>query len=375
MSQQDPPQQAAQNQRYRYGRGVGNDVLRSGPASVNFADVSKTYPDGTVAVEKLNLRVNAEELVTLVGPSGCGKSTTLRMVNRLITPTGGTVLIDDEDIADTNPVELRRQIGYVIQHVGLFPHRTVAQNVATVPHLLGWNRARIKERVRELLELVGLDPDTYTRRYPHELSGGERQRVGVARALAADPPVLLMDEPFGAVDPIGRRRLQSEFRRIQQEVRTTVLFVTHDLDEAVLLADRVAVFSQGGKLEQFAEPVRLLAQPATDFVREFIGEAATVRLLGLTELTRADLGPVATSGAASSAVTPGATAPSTAADMSDAPLRIGHTLDIALNAITAAADGVVPVVDNENKIIGTLDPHRLHTAMYRALTHTASSDN
>jgi len=350
-------------------------VLRSGPASVNFADVSKTYPDGTVAVEKLNLRVNAEELVTLVGPSGCGKSTTLRMVNRLITPTGGTVLIDDEDIADTNPVELRRQIGYVIQHVGLFPHRTVAQNVATVPHLLGWNRARIKERVRELLELVGLDPDTYTRRYPHELSGGERQRVGVARALAADPPVLLMDEPFGAVDPIGRRRLQSEFRRIQQEVRTTVLFVTHDLDEAVLLADRVAVFSQGGKLEQFAEPVRLLAQPATDFVREFIGEAATVRLLGLTELTRADLGPLEPNGAASSAVTPGTMPPSKATEMTDAPLRIGHTLDIALNAITAAADGVVPVVDNENKIIGTLDPHRLHTAMYRALTHTASSDN
>src|SRR5690625_7196537 len=191
--------------------------------------------------------------------------------------------------------------------------------------------------------MMALDPTVFAQRYPHELSGGERQRVGVARALAADPPVLLMDEPFGAVDPIGRRRLQSEFRRIQQEVRTTVLFVTHDLDEAVLLADRVAVCSQGGKLEQFAEPVRLLAQPATDFVREFIGEAATVRLLGLTELTRADLGPVATSGAASSAVTPGATAPSTAADMSDAPLRIGHTLDIALNAITAAADGGVQI--------------------------------
>ncbi|HLR55426.1 MAG TPA: ATP-binding cassette domain-containing protein [Actinomycetales bacterium] len=347
---------------------MGNDVLHSGPASVQFADASKIYPDGTVAVENLSLQVNAEELVTLVGPSGCGKSTSLRMVNRLIVPTSGAILIDGEDIAASDPVQLRRQIGYVIQHVGLFPHRTVGQNVATVPRLLGWDRDRIKERVAELLQLVGLEPDKYSRRYPHELSGGQRQRVGVARALAADPPVLLMDEPFGAVDPIGRRRLQSEFRRIQQEVRTTVLFVTHDLDEAVLLADRVAVFSQGGKLEQFADPVTLLAQPETEFVREFIGEAATVRLLSLTQITANDLGPVA------GAEAPGeAAAPGEIAAPGEAALQVGQTLDVGLNAITIAADGVVPVADNEGNTIGTLDAQHLHAALKRAVRRNSES--
>ncbi len=343
-------------------------MLHSGPASVQFADASKIYPDGTVAVENLSLQVNAEELVTLVGPSGCGKSTSLRMVNRLIVPTSGAILIDGEDIAASDPVQLRRQIGYVIQHVGLFPHRTVGQNVATVPRLLGWDRGRIKERVAELLQLVGLEPEKYSRRYPHELSGGQRQRVGVARALAADPPVLLMDEPFGAVDPIGRRRLQSEFRRIQQEVRTTVLFVTHDLDEAVLLADRVAVFSQGGKLEQFADPVTLLAQPETEFVREFIGEAATVRLLSLTQITADDLGPVA------GAEAPGeAAAPGEIAAPGEAALQVGQTLDVGLNAITIAADGVVPVADNEGNTIGTLDAHHLHAALKRAVRRNSNA--
>lgn len=343
-------------------------MLHSGPASVQFADASKIYPDGTVAVENLNLQVNAEELVTLVGPSGCGKSTSLRMVNRLIVPTSGAILIDGEDIAASDPVQLRRQIGYVIQHVGLFPHRTVGQNVATVPRLLGWDRGRIKERVAELLQLVGLEPEKYSRRYPHELSGGQRQRVGVARALAADPPVLLMDEPFGAVDPIGRRRLQSEFRRIQQEVRTTVLFVTHDLDEAVLLADRVAVFSQGGKLEQFADPVTLLAQPETEFVREFIGEAATVRLLSLTQITAEDLGPPPRAAA------PGETAaPGEIAAPGEAALQVGQTLDVGLNAITIAADGVVPVADNEGNTIGTLDAHHLHAALKRAVRRNSDA--
>src|SRR5690625_1415831 len=272
------------------------------------------------------------------------------MVNRLIKPTSGTILIDEEDSAHSDPVQLRRQIGYVIQHVGLFPHRTVAQNVATVPKLVGWDKARITQRVGQLLELVGLEPDVFARRYPHELSGGQQQRVGVARALAADPPVLLMDEPFGAVDPIGRRRLQAEFRRIQKNVRTTVLFVTHDLDEAVLLADRVAVCSHGGHLEQFAPPVELLARPATDFVREFIGDAAVVRLLSLTALTAADVEPV-----------------SRAAASAPEPLRLGQSLEAALHAIATAADGVVPVVDNE-EVIGTINPHRLHAALHRAIS-------
>lgn len=323
---------------------------------MRFDDVSKVYPDGTKAVDHLRLEVEAEELITLVGPSGCGKSTSLRMVNRLIAPTGGKVMIDDVDIADLDPVQMRRRIGYVIQHVGLFPHRTVGQNVATVPKLLGWSKKRINERVEELLELVGLEHEIFATRYPHELSGGQRQRVGVARALAADPPVLLMDEPFGAVDPIGRRRLQAEFRRIQQEVRTTVLFVTHDLDEAVLLADRVAVLSQGGKLEQFADPITLLANPATEFVREFIGEAATVRLLGLTRLTRSDIGPRPQETVAAGRV-----------------IELDQTLDVALSVVTGAATGVVPVVDNDGHVIGSLDPHRLHAALHRAVTAQAPS--
>jgi len=334
-------------------------VLQSGPASVEFVNVSKVYPDGTVAVKDLSLKIAAEELVTLVGPSGCGKSTSLRMVNRLIKPTDGTILIDGENSAQSDPVQLRRQIGYVIQHVGLFPHRTVAQNVATVPKLLGWDKARITARVAELLELVGLEPEIFESRYPHELSGGQQQRVGVARALAADPPVLLMDEPFGAVDPIGRRRLQTEFRRIQKNVRTTVLFVTHDLDEAVLLADRIAVFSHGGHLEQFAPPVELLARPATDFVREFIGDAAVVRLLSLTALTAADIEPDSRAASARPSSAPAASARE--------PLRLGQSLEAALHASAAAADGVVPVVDNE-EVIGTINPHRLHAALHRAIS-------
>lgn len=353
---------------------MGTEVLKTGPAAVHFDDASKEYPDGTVAVNRLNLHVEAEELVTLVGPSGCGKSTSLRMVNRLIAPTGGRVLVDGVDIAELDPVQLRRSVGYVIQHVGLFPHRTVGQNVATVPKLLKWPKKRINDRVAELLELVGLEPEIFASRYPHELSGGQRQRVGVARALAADPPVLLMDEPFGAVDPIGRRRLQAEFRRIQQEVRTTVLFVTHDLDEAVLLADRVAVLSQGGKLEQVADPVTLLARPETDFVREFIGEAATVRLLGLTELKREDLGGVGDV-EGSRAADIAADVEAGAGAVSGGPtLRLGETLDVALSVVTGAESGVVPVVDNGAEVIGTLNPQLLHAALHRAVTASAPAD-
>jgi osmoprotectant transport system ATP-binding protein len=254
-------------------------------ASITLESIRKQYPDGTVAVHSLDLHVPAGELVVLIGPSGCGKSTVLRMINQLIEPTAGRVLLDGADVTHANPVALRRQIGYVIQHVGLFPHQTVRTNVGTVPRLLGWDRRRIAGRVGELLDLVGLPADRYGDRYPSELSGGQRQRIGVARALAADPVVLLMDEPFSAVDPIARSRLQEEFLRLQQEVRKTVVLVTHDLDEAVRLGDLIAVLSQGGKLEQYAEPARLLGRPASDFVREFVGTDRGIRRLAVTPLT------------------------------------------------------------------------------------------
>jgi osmoprotectant transport system ATP-binding protein len=261
------------------------DATREGTAAAIHLDgLHKAYPNGTVAVAELTLSVPAGELVTLVGPSGCGKSTILRMVNRLVEPTGGKIFLDDEDITRADPVRLRRRIGYAIQNVGLFPHQTVWQNVATVPRLLGWPKARITDRVDELLDLVGLDGGVYARRYPHELSGGQRQRVGVARALAADPVVLLMDEPFSAVDPIARGRLQEEFLRLQAEVRKTILFVTHDIDEAVRLGDRIAVLSEGGKLEQYAPPAEILGRPASSFVAEFVGTGRGVKRLGVTPI-------------------------------------------------------------------------------------------
>ncbi|WP_405101290.1 ABC transporter ATP-binding protein [Micromonospora sp. NBC_01412] len=260
-------------------------------ASISLEGIRKRYPDGTEAVRELSLEVRAGELVVLIGPSGCGKSTVLRMVNRLIEPTGGRILLGDEDVTRVDPVELRRRIGYVIQNVGLFPHQTVLANVGTVPRLLGWARDQVRRRSEELLELVGLDPGQFGRRYPHELSGGQRQRVGVARALAADPVVLLMDEPFSAVDPIVRTRLQEEFLRLQAEVRKTIVLVTHDLDEAVRLGDRIAVLSQGGRLEQYDTPAALLGAPASPFVREFVGEDRGIRALAVTPVTRDALDP------------------------------------------------------------------------------------
>ncbi|MEU1686087.1 ATP-binding cassette domain-containing protein [Micromonospora sp. NPDC005707] len=269
-----------------------------GAASITLERIRKRYPDGTEAVRELSLEVKAGELVVLIGPSGCGKSTVLRMINRLIQPTGGRILLGDEDVTQVDPVTLRRRIGYVIQNVGLFPHQTVAANVATVPGLLGWSRERTRARVDELLELVGLDPGQFGRRYPHELSGGQRQRVGVARALAADPVVLLMDEPFSAVDPIVRTRLQEEFLRLQAEVRKTIVLVTHDLDEAVRLGDRIAVLSEGGRLEQYDVPAALLGSPASPFVREFVGADRGIRRLAVTPVTREVLDPLPADGGA-----------------------------------------------------------------------------
>ncbi|MBO8189576.1 ABC transporter ATP-binding protein [Streptomyces spirodelae] len=255
---------------------------------IRFENVAKRYPDGTVAVEGLSFEVAEGELVTLVGPSGCGKTTTMKMVNRLIEPTEGRILVEGEDIARAEPVELRRRMGYVIQQTGLFPHRTVLDNTSTVPHLLGWSKARRRERARELLDLVGLDPDVFGDRYPEQLSGGQRQRVGVARALAADPPVLLMDEPFGAVDPVVREHLQNEFLRLQSRLRKTVLFVTHDIEEAVRLGDRIAVYGEG-RIEQFDSPATVLGAPASTYVADFVGADRGLKRLSVTPIEPGDL--------------------------------------------------------------------------------------
>ena len=275
--------------------GSGAEALSAYPApmspargaSVEFRDVTKRYAD-QVAVDGLSLAVPAGKICVLVGPSGSGKTTSLKMVNRLIEPTSGAILIDGHDILREDPVQLRRRIGYVIQQVGLFPHQTIADNVATVPRLLGWPKARIDARATELLALVGLDPSRYAKRYPVQLSGGERQRAGVARALAAEPPVMLMDEPFGAVDPIVRDRLQHELLRIQRELGTTILFVTHDIDEAIRLGDRVAIMKDG-KLVQYAPPGELLAHPANEFVAEFVGADRGLKRLELLTVGGADL--------------------------------------------------------------------------------------
>jgi osmoprotectant transport system ATP-binding protein len=272
--------------------GTAPDTARASAAPIRLDGIRKQFPDGTVAVGRLSLDVRAGELVVLIGPSGCGKSTVLRMINRMIEPTSGRILLDGEDVTRADPVRLRRRIGYVIQNVGLFPHQTVRANVATVPRLLGWPRDRVSRRTDELLEMVGLNSGLFGRRYPHELSGGQRQRVGVARALAADPVVLLMDEPFSAVDPIVRTRLQDEFLRLQAEVRKTIVLVTHDLDEAVRLGDRIAVLSQGANLEQFASPAELLGQPATPFVEEFVGTDRGIRRLAVTPIASRDLLPL-----------------------------------------------------------------------------------
>ena len=258
-------------------------------AMIELQGVGKRYPDGTVAVGSLDLAVPRGALVALVGPSGCGKSTTLKMVNRLIEPTSGRILLDGDDVTSIDPVGLRRRLGYVIQQVGLFPHQSIRTNVGTVPTLLGWNARDVRTRADELLDLVGLDPATYGDRFPAQLSGGQRQRVGVARALAADPPVLLMDEPFGAVDPVVRGRLQDEFSRLQHDLGKTVLLVTHDIEEAVRLGDLVAVFAQGGRLAQYDTPARVLGTPADDFVAEFVGADRGLRRLAVTPIRAEDL--------------------------------------------------------------------------------------
>ncbi|MDP9484628.1 MAG: ABC transporter ATP-binding protein [Actinomycetota bacterium] len=259
---------------------------------IEFKEVSKTYPGtDTSVVNDLSFEVLDGEVCVLVGPSGCGKTTTMRMINRLIEPTDGEILIDGQKNTSMSGTQLRRKIGYAIQQIGLFPHRTIADNIATVPGLLGWDKRRIRERVDELLELVGLDPNDYRARYPAELSGGQQQRVGVARAMAADPPIMLMDEPFGAVDPITRERLQDEFLRIQQNIKKTIVFVTHDIDEAIKMGDKIAILKQGGVLAQYNTPENILSSPNSEFVSSFVGADRVLKRLALTRVGEMNLEP------------------------------------------------------------------------------------
>jgi len=381
--------------------------------------VSKRY-GSDVAVRELSLSVAAGEVCMLLGPSGCGKTTTLRMINRLIEPSGGRILLDGRDVLAMDPVELRRGIGYVIQQGGLFPHRRIFDNVATVPRLLGWDRERTKARVEELLELVGLDPASYGRRFPHELSGGERQRVGVARALGSDPPVLLMDEPFGAVDPVTRQRLQQQLADLQATLKKTIVFVTHDIDEAAKLGDRIAVLSKGGVLEQFDTPAEILGRPGTPFVADFVGTDRGVRRLAVVSIEEGDLfhptvvAPTATMAeAATGAGGPGAAAADGVAGATDdrdgedhgdgdgsrwAVVVDGDASLVGWVPVDAAAGGTVadhtqpfavqvplgaslrsalgemlqydiawlPVVDGQ-RYLGVLTPNRIHAAMRRSV--------
>ena len=251
--------------------------------------VTKHYPSGGNAVENLSLEIRAGETCVLVGPSGCGKSTTLRMINRLIEPSSGRIMVGGEDVTHVDPVTLRLKMGYVIQRTGLFPHQTIGQNVATVPRLMGWDKERIRKRVDELLELVGLAAGSFRDRYPHQLSGGQQQRVGFARALGIDPPILLMDEPFGAVDRITRERLQNEFLKIQRTLHKTVVFVTHDIDEAIRVGDRIALLNVGAKVEQYDTPAGLLGRPANDFVTGFLGHERVLKRMAVTPIDPATL--------------------------------------------------------------------------------------
>lgn len=264
---------------------TNNQSKQHGEVMIRLENLSKTFPgQDEAAVKDLSMDIYEGEIVVLVGPSGCGKTTTMKMINRIIEPTEGRIFLEDEDVTSVNPDNLRRRIGYVIQQIGLFPHMTIADNIATVPKMLGWDKQRISDRVDELLETVGINQN-YRDRYPKELSGGQRQRVGVARAMAADPPVLLMDEPFGAIDPITRDRLQDEFLRLQEEIQKTIVFVTHDIDEAVKMGDRIAILQDQSVIAQYDTPENILTDPASEFVEDFIGAGASIKRLSLSQVS------------------------------------------------------------------------------------------
>jgi osmoprotectant transport system ATP-binding protein len=304
-------------------------------ATLELRDVSKRYAgQREPAIVDLSLHVDAGEVCVLVGPSGSGKTTTLRLINRMIPLTDGDILLGGRSVLEREPNELRREIGYVIQQVGLFPHLNVADNIATVPRLLGWDKARTAARVSELLGLIGLDPAEIGSRYPAQLSGGQRQRVGVARALAADPPLMLMDEPFAAIDPINRARLQDEFQRLQEHVRKTVVFVTHDIDEAIKMGDKIAILRDGGRLAQYDTPAEILTNPADEFVAEFVGADRALKRLGLSTLAEVQL-------PRPNGVHPG-------------PDRVAleTTVRDALSQLLAAGGRPLTVVDDQNQIAG-----------------------
>ncbi|HEV2809702.1 MAG TPA: ABC transporter ATP-binding protein [Acidimicrobiales bacterium] len=363
--------------------------------------LTKRFGD-RVAVDDLTLDVAEGELCVLVGPSGCGKTTTMKMINRLVEPTEGRILLGGNDVTSGDPVILRRRIGYVIQQVGLFPHQNIATNVGTVCRLLGWDKARVVARVDELLHLVGLEPSLYRNRYPHQLSGGQRQRVGVARALGADPPVLLMDEPFGALDPITREHLQNEFLRLQGELRKTVVFVTHDVDEAVKLGDRIAVLAQGGVLAQYDSPVKILSSPSSDFVADFVGADRGLKRLKVARIDPGDLRqpPLVATGASLAdarrsmeldgteyAVIVGsdrrlqgwlsatrAAGEGRAGDRArpvEATVHAGASLEDALSKMLLHDAGWVAVVDGE-RFLGVLTPDALHAASRRRVADGTS---
>jgi osmoprotectant transport system ATP-binding protein len=304
-------------------------------ATLELRDVSKRYTgQRDPAIVDLSLSVPAGEVCVLVGPSGSGKTTAMRLINRMIPLSSGEILLGGESVLKRDPTKLRREIGYVIQQIGLFPHQTVAANIATVPKLLGWDHERIDKRVQELLTLIGMDPDEIGPRYPAQLSGGQRQRVGVARALAADPPLMLMDEPFGAIDPITRSRLQDEFLRLQSRVRKTVVFVTHDIDEAIKMGDKIAILRQGGRLAQYGSPQEILTHPADDFVAEFVGADRALKRLGLSTLAAVQL--VAPNG-----LRPGAN-------------RVALTVTVrdALSQLLACGGEPLTVVDEHDRVAG-----------------------
>ncbi len=335
-----------------------------GPAMISLEKLTKRYPGQTEpAVRELDLEIPEGEIVVLVGPSGCGKTTTMKMINRIIEPSSGTIRLMGEDVTTSPPDALRRRIGYVIQQIGLFPHLTIADNVATVPRLLKWSRDRTKARVDELLDLVGMDPSVYRSRYPRELSGGQRQRIGVARALAADPPVMLMDEPFGAVDPIARERLQNEFLRLQEDIGKTIVFVTHDIDEAIKMGDRIAVLRDQSVIAQFDTPERILSDPADAFVAEFIGAGASLKRLGLARVGDFALAdwPVATIGdgreAALAALQRTTHGSVLLLDDQRRPVRWADRQDLARSSTDLARAGmpVSAVVEPQATLAGALD--------------------
>jgi osmoprotectant transport system ATP-binding protein len=334
---------------------------------INFEAVNKRFPNGTTAVHDLSLEMEQGGITVLVGSSGCGKTTTLRMINRMVEPTSGTIRVRGKDVLSQDAAELRRSIGYVIQQAGLFPHRTILDNIATVPLLLGWGRKKARSRAAELLETVGL-PAESGRRYPHQLSGGQQQRVGVARALAADPPVLLMDEPFGAVDPVVRTQLQDELLRLQKELHKTIVFVTHDIDEAVRLGDRIAVFRTGGHLVQCASPEELLARPADSFVADFLGAERGLKLLSLSTLAGVAQGPAPTEGRWELALDASGMplgwrdkdANGTASLLPVRPLRDTDSLLSALNESVASPAGLVARVDADGVLTGVTAREEIH---------------